>query len=202
MSEKRIREILRAFYNKLKAIQGFFSKWKGTIKGLIFFVVLVAVIAIISIYFSIVLTAEALKTLVQAEATFFGFFGVIFVYVLKQYDDKLEDWKETANNLTPCESTEAISELSTTEGEQIINIINEVRENKKDFVDTSIAIGTFITISMLMSIWLIGSFEIPNAYLNNPLVGVFLSFGYFAIALFLLAIYVFLQQFRKMGEET
>lgn len=201
MSEKGILEILRSFCNnKWKAIQGFFSKRKGLIKDWIIFVILVFALATISIYFGIILTAEALKTLVQAEATFFGFFGVIFLYALKQYDDKLKDWKETADKLTPSESMELIPELYTTQGEQIINIINEVRENKRDFVDTGISIGVLITFSMLMSVWLIGSFE-TNLHLDNSLAGVILTFGYLAIALFLLAIYTFLQLFRKMAEE-
>ena len=122
------------------------------------------------------------------------------VYTLKQYDDKLQDWKETADKLTPSESMEAIPALSTTQGEQIINIINEVRDNKMDFVDTGITIGVLITFSMLMSVWLIGSFE-ANLYLDNSLAGVILTLGYFAIALFLIAIYTFLQLFRKMAEE-
>jgi hypothetical protein len=121
--------------------------------------------------------------------------------VLKQYDDKLKDWKDTADKLTPSESMEAVPELSTTQGEQIIKIINENKENKRNFVDTGIAIGVLITFSMLMSIWLIGSYETTNLNMNNALVGVVLTFGYLAISLFLLAIYVFLKLFRKMGEE-
>ncbi len=201
MSEKGILKILRGFYcNRWKAIQEFFSKWKGTIKDWIIFLILVFGLAIISISFSVVLNAEALKTLVQAEATFFGFFGVLLVYVLKQYDDKLQDWKETADKLTPSESMEAIPLLSTTQGEQIINIINEIRENKMAFVNTGITIGAVITFSMLMSVWLIGSFE-STLNLNSSLTGVILTLGYLAIGLFLIAIYMFLQLFRKMAKE-
>ena len=202
MSETRILEILRSFYsNRWKASQEFFSKWKGTIKDWIIFLILVFVLAMISISFSVVLNAEALKTLVQAEATFFGFFGVLLVYVLKQYDDKLQDWKETADELTPSESMETIPSLSATQGEQIINIINEIRENKMDFVNTGIAIGVLITFSMLMSVWLIGSFE-STLNLNSSLAGVILTLGYLAIGLFLIAIYEFLQLFRKMAKEV
>ena len=202
MSERGILEILKCFCNnKWRAIQEFFSKRKGIIKDWIIFVILVFVLSTISIYFGVILNAEALKTLVQAEATFFGFFGVIFIYALKQYDDKLKDWKETADKLTPHESMESIPELSITQGEQIINIINENRENKLDFVDTGITIGVLITFSMLLSIWLIGSFE-TTLNLNNSLGAVILTLGYLAIALFLLAIYAFLQLFRKMGEEV
>ena len=202
MSEKGILEILRGFYsNRWKAIQEFFSKWKGTIKDSTIFLISVFVLAIISIYFSVALNAEALKALVQAEATFFGFFGVLLVYVLKQYDDKLQDWKETADELTPSESMETIPSLSATQGEQIINIINEIRENKMDFVNTGIAIGVLITFSMLMSVWLIGSFE-STLNLNSSLAGVILTLGYLAIGLFLIAIYEFLQLFRKMAKEV
>ena len=133
-------------------------------------------------------------------STFFGFFGVLLVYVLKQYDDKLQDWKETADKLTPSESMEAIPSLSTTQGEQIINIINEIREDKMDFVNSGITIGVIITFSMLMSVWLIGSFE-STLNLNSSLAGVILTLGYLAIGLFLIAIYTFLQLFRKMAKE-
>jgi hypothetical protein len=201
MSEKGILEILRGFYSdRWIAIQEFFSKWKGTIKDWIIFLILVFGLAMISISFNVVLNAEALKTLVQAEVTFFGFFGVLLVYVLKQYDDKLQDWKETADKLTPSESIEAIPLLSTTQGEQIINIINEIRENKMAFVNTGITIGAVITFSMLMSVWLIGSFE-STLNLNSSLTGVILTLGYLAIGLFLIAIYMFLQLFRKMAKE-
>ena len=201
MSEKGVLEILRGFYsNRWRAIQGFFSKWKGTIKDWIIFLILVFGLAMISISFSVALNAEALKTLVQAEATFFGFFGVLLVYVLKQYDDKLQDWKETADELTPSESMETIPSLSATQGEQIINIINEIRENKIAFVNTGITIGVVITFSMLMSVWLIGSFE-STLNLNSSLAGVILTLGYLAIGLFLIAIYTFLQLFRKMAKE-
>lgn len=201
MSKKRTLERIEDFFcNRWKAIQGFFLKWKGTFKDWVIFLTLIFILALISISFSVVLSAEALKTLVQAEATFFGFFGVIFVYVLKQYDDKLKDWKETADELTPSESIEAIPQLSTTQGEQIINIINEIRENKRVFVNTGITIGVLITFSMLMSVWLIGSFE-PTLNLYNSLAGVILTLAYLAIGLFLVAIYEFLQLFRKMAEE-
>ena len=120
--------------------------------------------------------------------------------MLKQYDDKLKDWKETADELTLSESIEAIPQLSTTQGEQIINIINEIRENKRVFVDTGITIGVIITFSMLMSVWLIGSFE-PTLNLYNSLAGVILTLAYLAIGLFLVVIYEFLQLFRKMAEE-
>ena len=201
MSEKGILEILRGFYsNGWKAIQEFFSKWKGTLKDWIIFLILVFGLAMISISFSVVLNAEALKTLVQAEATFFGFFGVLLIYVLKQYDDKLQDWKETADKLTPSETIEAIPSLSTTQGEQIIKIINEIRENKMNFVNSGITIGVLITFSMLMSVWLIGSFE-STLNLNSSLAGVILTLGYLAIGLFLIAIYMFLQLFRKMAKE-
>ena len=201
MSEKGILEILRGFYSdRWIAIQEFFSKWKGTIKDWIIFLILVFGLAMISISFNVVLNAEALKTLVQAEVTFFGFFGVLLVYVLKQYDDKLQDWKETADKLTPSESMETIPSLSTTQGEQIINIINDIRANKMTFVNTGITIGAVITFSMLMSVWLIGSFE-STLNLNSSLTGVILTLGYLAIGLFLIAIYMFLQLFRKMAKE-
>jgi hypothetical protein len=198
MSEKGILEILRGFYRG--TIQEFFSKWKGSIKDWVIFLILVFGLAMISISFSVVLNAEALKTLVQAEATFFGFFGVLLVYVLKQYDDKLQDWKETSDKLTPSESMETIPSLSTTQGEQIINIINEIRDNKMAFVNTGITIGAVITFSMLMSVWLIGSFE-STLNLSSSLTGVILTLGYLAIGLFLIAIYMFLQLFRKMAKE-
>jgi hypothetical protein len=201
MSEKGILEILRGFYSNIwGTIQEFFSKWKGSIKDWVIFLILVFGLAMISISFSVVLNAEALKTLVQAEATFFGFFGVLLVYVLKQYDDKLQDWKETSDKLTPSESMETIPSLSTTQGEQIINIINEIRDNKMAFVNTGITIGAVITFSMLMSVWLIGSFE-STLNLSSSLTGVILTLGYLAIGLFLIAIYMFLQLFRKMAKE-
>lgn len=201
MSENRILEILRGFYgNRLKVIQEFFSKWKGTIRDWIIFLILIFGLAIISLSFSLVLTAESLKTLVQAEATFFGFFGVLLVYVLKQYDDKLQDWKETADKITPSESMETISSSSTTQGEQIIKIINEIRENKMDFVNSGITIGALVTFSMLLSVWLIGSFE-STLNINSSLASVVLTLGYLAIGLFLIAIFTFLQLFRKMAKE-
>lgn len=201
MSENRILEILRGFYgNRWKVIQEFFSKWKGTIRDWIIFLILIFGLAIISLSFSLVLTAESLKTLVQAEATFFGFFGVLLVYVLKQYDDKLQDWKETADKITPSESMETISSSSTTQGEQIIKIINEIRENKMDFVNSGITIGALVTFSMLLSVWLIGSFE-STLNINSSLASVVLTLGYLAIGLFLIAIFTFLQLFRKMAKE-
>lgn len=201
MSDNRILEILRGFYgNRWKVIQEFFSKWKGTIRDWIIFLILIFGLAIISLSFSLVLTAESLKTLVQAEATFFGFFGVLLVYVLKQYDDKLQDWKETADKITPSESMETISSSSTTQGEQIIKIINEIRENKMDFVNSGITIGALVTFSMLLSVWLIGSFE-STLNINSSLASVVLTLGYLAIGLFLIAIFTFLQLFRKMAKE-
>ena len=201
MSENRILEILRGFYgNRWKVIQEFFSKWKGTIRDWIIFLILIFGLANISLSFSLVLNAESLKTFVQAEATFFGFFGVLLVYILKQYDDKLQDWKETADKITPSESMETISSSSTTQGEQIIKIINEIRENKMDFVNSGITIGALVTFSMLLSVWLIGSFE-STLNINSSLASVVPTLGYLAIGLFLIAIFTFLQLFRKMAKE-
>jgi len=68
------------------------------------------------------------------------------------------------------------------------------------FVNTGITIGAVITFSMLMSVWLIGSFE-STLNINSSLTGVILTLGYLAIGLFLIAIYMFLQLFRKMAKE-
>ena len=81
MSKKRILERIEDFFCKRwKAIQGFFLTWKGTFKDWIIFLTLIFVLALISISFGVVLSAEAMKTLVQAEATFLVFL-VLFSFM-------------------------------------------------------------------------------------------------------------------------
>lgn len=70
---------------------------KESAKGLVFILVLTYLTVGYSI---IILNKEALKSLIQAEATILGFFGIIVVYILKSLDDKQDRWDKTWFDLT------------------------------------------------------------------------------------------------------
>jgi hypothetical protein len=63
--------------------------------------------------FFIILSTDALKSLIEAEATILGFFGLIAVYLLSSYDnriDKLEERKSTAAFDTSKENLSSLQE--------------------------------------------------------------------------------------------
>ena len=203
MTEKNAITIIRVFLNNMwLVIDSLFKEMKQNIKETsIAFILLVGTI-IVSYLFSIVVNSEALKTLVQAEATFFGFFGILFVYALKQYDDEFKELRKSAFELNPSESNQKLDS-----GDNIVQnlegMINEIREKKRTLVKAATDIGVAIIGSMLISVWLIGSVDsISSTGGNWLIIGTIRFLSYFTIALFLVAIYKFLDLLNKMAEET
>jgi hypothetical protein len=77
--------------------------WLGWISIFVVSLSLSSVFIWLSIPFGLitVLSADALKTLIEAEATILGFFGLIVVYALTAYDnridkleERIEDWQQ------------------------------------------------------------------------------------------------------------
>jgi hypothetical protein len=59
--------------------------------------------------FFIILSTDAVKTLVEAEATILGFFGLIAVYLLTSYDSRIDKLEEKIQDSSDTAKTERFS---------------------------------------------------------------------------------------------
>jgi len=61
--------------------------------------------------FFIILSTDAVKTLIEAEATILGFFGLIAVYLLTSYDNRIDRLEEKIEDSSDMSKTEAFSAI-------------------------------------------------------------------------------------------
>lgn len=178
------------FANQWKNIKIYWSNKKRNFKGKVFFVCASLITAIISFFYSGVLNNEALQTLVQAEATLFGFFGIFFIYAVKQYDDEL---KETEREGVP-------KGYPLTKSD----VIKGIKMRKKDLFDSARYIGICLTASMLLSVWLIGASEVIGNSINFfniiefDIIG---FFSYMTLTLFLISILIFITLMKNLAKD-
>jgi uncharacterized membrane protein len=112
-----------------------------------------------------VLSQDVLKSLIEAEATIIGFFGLILIYALTSFDNRQDRLEQHFYDLAIASkadfkvnfggATKTISEIAETYGPLLKNL----RENRKRLVDISVFVGFFLVLSLFSAILALG---IPN----------------------------------------
>lgn len=156
-------------------------------------------------FFSIsILNKEALQTLIEAEATVLGFFGLIVVYILKSLDEKEDRYEQQTFEVVEKDIPEMdLGELKLTLKRMKIKDLKEIREALKEkrtkILRKASLIGTFLLLSILFSIFFLGTMDLSLQNLSNPL-GISIMFiGVFGVYLFLLSVFELLKLFRQIG---
>lgn len=201
------------------------SKWyflPVSDSDVIFAVITITILALVSVsYVWVLINLDALKALVEAEATILGFFGIVAVYWLTSIDsriDRLEQEKhdyeirkrQAEANLQNPRKTDTVfaSEISSLK-DVVTNLENRIENNqtlKKGVTDEASIIGILLVISLVASIGLIG-FQSTYAdvlkNLNFDNLFVRLSFVALAIPmmLFLESIWFIFSLLRRMSRK-
>jgi hypothetical protein len=118
---------------------------------IIFSSLLSVVFFLISIPFGffIILSVSTIQTLIEAEATILGFFGLMIVYLLTSYDNKIDKIEE---KLDLADSNKV---------ELLCNRLDKIRERKRKACNTILSALFSLIMSFFLSITAMG---ILNAY--------------------------------------
>jgi len=154
------------------------TKWKGFLKDVLILTVPPFVFGYVAILFGVVavLAKETvMKSLIEAEATILGFYGLIVVYVLKSLDDKEDRYvqmyfdlqmRNRQNEPTLVQARELGVEnvdkpditiwIKDAKGSFLHGFIEQTNKQKKAIVRFTRTIGAYLFSSILLSIWILG----------------------------------------------
>lgn len=130
---------------------------------------------------SIAVASESmLRTLIETEATILGFFGLIFVYALTSFDNRLDKLEEQLFKLTTEKHSDIPEELLRAGILRLKMGLSNIEKNKKELVNDALGIGILLVASLILSILSLGLISMPVAVdLCQPAVAFFfLSIGY------------------------
>jgi NTP pyrophosphatase (non-canonical NTP hydrolase) len=173
--------------------------------SILVFVCFCIVFAAILFGVAAVFKPEVLTALIEAEATITGFFGIILTYALTALDnrrDKLEDrfWDlAIAARHNKKEGYEEFKKTLKNIAETFGSSIDNVREKRNRFINNSIIIGIFLTLSLILSILASGIFNVEFVFAISSFSMLFLLFG---ILGFFLMIYSMKERTVIAREET
>ena len=167
---------------------------------------------VISIFFGIATAlakSDVIKSLIQAEATILGFFGLVIVYVLKSLDDKEDRYVQMLFDLqmkgkdaetillsgeelrlVATEKDKGIKIKGESRGGFLQSLIERTNKQKKAIVRFTRTIGAYLVSSILISIWILGMPDVVVAGLLSI----------FAVYLFLVSFVSIFQMFGYIGK--
>jgi len=147
-----------------------------------------------------ILDEDAIQALIEAEATILGFFGIIFVYILKSLDDRetwcLDRWYDLSE--TGEHRDEPIG-IPVTKGRIMRERYERIQKQRKDALRFAKRIIIFLIASLLFSIFWLGTMELAFQNLTNVLGSAIIFVGVLGIYLLFLAIVELYRMFKQMG---
>jgi hypothetical protein len=183
----------------------------------IFSLATIIILALVSIFYVFVLVnLDALRALIEAEATVLGFFGLIAVYLLTSMDsriDRLEQEKHECEVELRRATTKSLQDVKTTPSEidalnaednNLRTQIERIQNKKKRAINGSSLIGVLLIISLVADIGLLGFQSQYSEAIQN------LRYPYFQIAgfsagipliMFFESVWSIFSLLRKMGKE-
>lgn len=148
-----------------------------------------------------ILSKDAIQSLIEAEATILGFFGIIFVYIVKSLDEK-ESWCEkmwfdlSVND----QYKEKPVGIPKTKGELVKDRIERTKKQRLYTVRYATRVIIFLIISLLFSIFWLGTIDLALQNIKNIL-GISITFiGVFGVYFFFLGIVELFRMFRLIGK--
>jgi len=143
--------------------------------------------------FITILSVDVLKSVIEAEATILGLFGIVVAYLLTSYDNRLDRLDQQKFDLR-------LKYQSVTEGiEEIEAKMTKIRTRKKDIVWAVIVGSGSLVFSFFLFIATLGivsmdtnaieiSTKMDIAFKISPIASMFLFLGIFAMFLMLFRI--------------
>lgn len=166
-----------------KIKQWILTNWKSIIL-LIISLVCFGVLWFLAIYYGfIAITAKdtILKSLIDAEATILGFFGLIVIYALNSFDNRIDrieqqlfDVKEKYLDMK--DNPKAIIKIGKAKVTRLNKQLSRVGEQKRIMINNAVATGSFLVVSLLLSISALGITDGNNAFFHCC-IAIYLFFG-------------------------
>jgi hypothetical protein len=132
-----------------------------------FIVALVITIAAINIAKITINSAAVLQSLIQAEATILGFFGIIVTYLLTSYDtrlDRFEQQRFDARN-SPAD-LKKVEIINISYLEVIDDKIRTLKRQKKEIAGSMGLYAFLLALSLLFSVITLGMIDSGSPYLD------------------------------------
>jgi hypothetical protein len=144
--------------------------WKFLLMMTIIFAVGQFLVQVSKLYRSIAVSREpVLKSLIEAEATILGFFGLIVIYALTSYDRRMDRFEEQIFELAEKRKQEEVPKelpnrgVAKSKGELLVQALGNIQENKRELVSTALLVGSLLVLSLLLSILALGMGDTAEA---------------------------------------
>jgi hypothetical protein len=153
-----------------------FTQWakeyaKPIILGIVtgFLTIGLAVIAFFYGLFAVISKETMLKSLIEAEATILGFFGLIVVYALNSFDNRIDrleqqlfDTKEKYLDLQ--DLPKEITKTGEAKVADLNDRLSNIQKKRRKMINTALAVGAYLVSSLLLSILALGMPDILLAF--------------------------------------
>lgn len=140
-------------------LRKFYRKYRGAIELLIVFFLAQGIWGFsYSFGLIVILSTDVLKTLVEAEATILGFFGLIAVYVLTAFDNRIDRLYQAAYDMA----------REKGDGTLFRPTINQIKEQKRKIVWGTVIEGGVLFISFFLSIMALGIISANGIQIQEP----------------------------------
>jgi len=187
------------------------SRSKGCFEPIIGAIIVFILSLAVVPFSAVIANGDALKALIQADATILGFFGIIVTYILKSLDDKESRWEEIWLQLTEegkqtqvdsevAKLTQYLKKKPMSKGEMCMLMVESIEKRRKTTIRFSKAIGTLLVISLLISIWLLSMIGLA---LETGIMWIFSLVsltGGIAILLLFLGVWFLFSLFKDIGQ--
>jgi hypothetical protein len=133
----------------------------------IFIIALIIVVGAINIADIAISSKDVLQSLIQAEATILGFFGIIVTYLLASYDTRLDRLEQQRFDVRKSpDDLKKMEMLDFSYVDLIGTKIENIKQRKRDIAETMGIYTFFLILSLLLSIITLGMIDSNSAYLN------------------------------------
>lgn len=163
-----------------------------------------------SLYVLVLASADALKSLVEAEATIIGFFGIIAVYSLTSLDSRIDRLEQEKHEYEiPKKFAEAYypAEEIHRLGFEVANLenrIEKIQDEKQKVANQSSVIGVLLVISLIANIGLLGfqsSYFEALIKLTYPFAQIVAICGGIPLMMFFESVWFIFLLLRRMGKK-
>jgi uncharacterized membrane protein len=162
------------------------QKIKENWKSVVITIIIVCgsiILTVVSIFYGLVAVISKdtmLTSLIEAEATIIGFYGLILVYALTSFDSRADRIEQQLFDLIekekyseiPIETLKTVT--SKNRGKSLDKALKNIQQRKIKLINSSLLVGVYLVSSLLLSILALG---MPDISLS-------LLFCMFAVALF------------------
>lgn len=130
------------------------EKWVSFIASLIGATILLSVLLVSRFFGSIAVTSESmLNTIVQADATILGFFGLIAIYAFTAFDNRTDRFEQQLFELTTEKHPNMKEDALELEKSRLERHLVTIQRNKKELVDNAFGAGLFLVLSLILSMF-------------------------------------------------